>query len=212
MATREWHSLQSHGPHQEKGGGVERAETFHSERPPPPSVPPKLRSAAHTGPQCKRRERRGRGSQCPRPRGARDTGGRSSGRGGDAAAAGMLPLRAPQLSRRTRPSSRRPSPTRPCLTRRDGYSTRPGTHPPRAHSGPPGLQPRARRSPHRLLGLAPGVNPPPCLGSTVGRGRKRGRATPSSPVSQLADAASSGPAPCAASAVRRPAPAAALLF
>ena len=44
VATRKWHSLQSHGPHQEKGEGVERAETFHSETP-PPSVPQKLHSA-----------------------------------------------------------------------------------------------------------------------------------------------------------------------
>ncbi|CAI9174980.1 unnamed protein product [Rangifer tarandus platyrhynchus] len=122
----------------------------------------------------------------------------------------MLALRAPQLCLRTRPSSRRPSPTRPCLTRRDGYSTRPGTHQPRAHSGPPGLQPRARRSLHPPLGLTPLANPPPCLGSTVGRGRKRGRATPKRfsphPISQPAGAASTGPAPCAASAVRRPHP------
>ena len=104
VATRKWHSLQSHGPHQEKGGGVERAETFHSETPPLNQshrnyTVPRTRTA-HTGPQCRRRERRGRGSQCPRPRGARGTGGRSSGLGGDAPASrsSTLPKDAAKLA------------------------------------------------------------------------------------------------------------------
>ena len=142
---------------------------------------------------------------------ARGPGAREAQEGGPADSAGMLPLRAPQLCRRTRPSSRRPSPTRPYLTRRDGYSTRPGTHQPRA-LGPAGPAASSPPFSSTLLGLAPRANLPPCLGSAVGRGRKRGRATPSAPVSQLASAASPGPAPCAASAGRRPAPAAALLF
>ena len=145
VATRKWPSLQSHGPHQEKGEGVERAETFHSETPPPIS-PTETTRCPEPEPLTRDRSVDDVKGEDGGPN-ARGPGAREAQEGGPADSAGMLPLRAPQLCRRTRPSSRRPSPTRPCLTRRDGYSTRPGTHQPRAHSGPPGLQRPARRSP-----------------------------------------------------------------
>ena len=145
VATRKWPSLQSHGPHQEKGGGVERAD-FPQRDPPPPIRPTETTQSLDPEPLTRDRSVDDVKGEDGGPN-ARGPGAREAQEGGPADTAGMLPLRAPQLSRRTRLSSRRPSPTRPCLTRRDGYSTLPGTHQPRAHSGPPGLQHPARRSP-----------------------------------------------------------------
>lgn len=187
-----------------------RGQRLSTARPPPHQshrnyTVPRTRTA-HTGPQCRRRERRGRGSQCPRPRGARGTGGRSSGLGGDAPASRSSTL--PKDAAKLAPPL--PHPPLPHAPRRLLHAAR---HSPAARAlGPAGPAASSPPFSSTLLGLAPRANLPPCLGSAVGRGRKRGRATPSAPVSQLASAASPGPAPCAASAGRRPAPAAALLF
>lgn len=94
MATREWHSLQSHGPHQEKVGGVESTETFHSETPP---------NQSHLITQCPDPEPLTRDRSVDDVKGedggpnARGPGAREAQEGGPANAAEMLPLRAPQL-------------------------------------------------------------------------------------------------------------------
>ena len=94
MATREWHSLQSHGPHQEKGGGVQRTETFHGET--PPINPTETTRCPDPEPLTRDRsaddvkgEDRSPNTRCP--------GALEAQEDGPADAAGMLALRAPQL-------------------------------------------------------------------------------------------------------------------
>lgn len=87
MATREWHSLQSHGPHQEKGGGVERAETFHSER-----SPPHQSHRNYAVPLTRDRSVNDVKGEDGGPN-ARGPGARETQEGGPAAAAGIRPRR-----------------------------------------------------------------------------------------------------------------------
>lgn len=132
MATGSGTLSKATDPIRRKGGGVERAETFHSERS-PPSVPPKLRSAAYTGPQCKRRERERMGVPMP------EAPGRETQEGGPAAAAGIRPrrgcspLRAPQLPKdAAKPGRLSPPAPPPHAPRRLLHAAR-HSHPPRAH-------------------------------------------------------------------------------
>ena len=186
MAIREGHTLQRHEPQQEEAGGAERTETFCSET--PHSLPPKLRSA--------QTRKSSHGTAVQTTRGER-TGGRPTGRRGEAPASGAA-----------------------TLLRNAAELAPPLPHPP----GPHALRRlhRARFHVHRScsresaalltrLGLPPAASqpPPPCLDSTVGRERKCGRASGHlrpQQTTQPEEAASAGPALCAASAVCRPRP------